>query len=206
MGLHESLTTTRLPQLLRAGGDSRQTVDPMTGRNEYGCTYEPDDRLVAFGSCTASTISSTGYAAAERVFGWLRAIDEPYLVGAVEDLFEKIRRDLLAMLLGPSSPGVDVMVTPSGTDAELVALACFDRDGSTPIDTIVVGPFEVGSGTALAAGGLQFDSVLPNGGAADVGAPVDNALADRVTVRQVPIDRERKGNEISCTGAWPRKT
>jgi hypothetical protein len=185
--------TRPLTEILASGGDSRQVIDPQTGTSKYGCAYAPDPHIVEFGSCTASTISPTAYAAAERVIGWIRAIDEPYLSDAVDDLHETVRHQLRSLLLDSRTPSIDVALTPSGTDAELIALDLFASRSDAPVVNIVVGPAEVGSGTTLAAAGRHFDSQVPNGQLVDPGTPVDTRLAARTTVKRVGMRADAGG-------------
>jgi hypothetical protein len=188
------MSTRSVPDILASGGDSRQTVDRESGLTKYGCGYEPDPTLVSFGSCTASTISPIGYAAAEQVAGWIGAIDEPFLADALDDLHETVRHQLWSLLIDRRTPPVDIALTPSGTDAELVALELFASRSDATIENIVVGPAEVGSGTTLAAAGLQFDGRLPNGASGSPGDPVNAELAGRTTVRRVGM-RAAAGGE-----------
>lgn len=60
--------------------------------------------------------------------------------------------------------GVEIAMTPSGTDAEYLVLLLALGDGLRPLCNIVVGPREVGTGTEGAAGGYLFDSVSPQRG------------------------------------------
>ena len=53
--------------LLGSGGDGRIAVDAGTGLNRYGCGPQPDPAIAAFGSSTASTISTAAFAAVERL-------------------------------------------------------------------------------------------------------------------------------------------
>ena len=62
--------------LLREGGDTRLALDPVSGRNRYGCASRPDPGLGHFGSATASTISPEGYAAADALRTRLAAMQE----------------------------------------------------------------------------------------------------------------------------------
>lgn len=196
-----AIRASSLADLLADGGDSRQVVDAH-GLNKYGCSYEPDPHLIALGSCTASTVSPTGYAAAERVLGWLRAIDDEYSAHAADDLHENIRHQLQALLVDRRTPPVEIALTPSGTDAELVALDLFASRDDAPIENLIVGPAEVGSGTTLAAGALQFDTHLPNGSPGRSGVAVDEALAARTTVRRInmrtPAGDERDDRDIDA--------
>src|SRR5262245_60182453 len=52
-----------LEQLLLSGGDTRLDVARATGRNRYDCWPRPTS-AIPFGSCTSSTISPRGLAAA----------------------------------------------------------------------------------------------------------------------------------------------
>src|ERR1700722_6698566 len=69
--LHE---TTRLPgrddaklaRLLRSWADPRAALD-TNGFDQYGCTALPSPGVLELGSCTASTVSPAGWAAAQRV-------------------------------------------------------------------------------------------------------------------------------------------
>ena len=54
-------------QLLTQGGDSRIVIDPQSGANRYGCAPLPDPAVASFGSSTASLISTSGFAAADRL-------------------------------------------------------------------------------------------------------------------------------------------
>lgn len=166
------------PALLAAGGDSRHTPD-ATGRNRYGNTYTPEHGLLTFGSCTSSTLSADAYAAAERLHGWLQALDRSFLEQAVEDLYERVRNEIVANISMLHAETMDVVITPSGTDAEMIALlVCL---GDRPLTNIVVGAAEAGSGTGAAAACRHFDRVTPSGREVVPGEPVDAGVADRVT-------------------------
>ncbi|MHB1100056.1 MAG: hypothetical protein ACYCZR_10920, partial [Burkholderiales bacterium] len=52
-------------KLLVEGGDARIAL--VSGVNEYGCGPYPDPELAEFGSSTASTISESGFAAADAL-------------------------------------------------------------------------------------------------------------------------------------------
>jgi hypothetical protein len=164
-------------ELLASGGDSRHTPG-ASGRNRYGNTYTPERGLLTFGSCTSSTLSADAFAAAERLHGWLGALERPLLERALDDLYERVRTEIVANVSMTNAETMDVVITPSGTDAELIALlVCM---GDRPITSVVVGAPEAGSGTALAAAGRHFDSSTPSGRPAVVGEPVDARIADRV--------------------------
>ncbi len=177
-----SMTTDRL---LASGGDSRHAVGPA-GRNRYGNRYSPEAGLLSFGSCTSSTVSEVAYAAADRLHGWLRALDPDVLEESVDDLYERVRTELLSNVAMNSAATLEVALCPSGTDAELVALVVALAEGSR-VTTVLVGASEAGSGTANAARGVHFDPVTPSGREVEPGTPVDRATADRVRLERVSI-------------------
>ncbi|MEO1528425.1 MAG: hypothetical protein AAFX06_23630 [Planctomycetota bacterium] len=87
---------------------------------------------------------------------------------------------------------VEIALTPSGTDAELLAVALADRDPDRPIFNLIIGPDEVGSGTVRAASGLHYDARVPHGGSAVQGSPVDRQLENRIQVHSVDV-RDARG-------------
>ena len=177
-------------QLLCASGDSRHTVGP-SGTNRYGNRYTPEPGLLSYGSCTSSTISQVAFDAADRLHGWLRALDPDVLEQSVDDLYERVRTELVANIAMTSASAVDVVVCPSGTDAEhiplLVALAEAPR-----VTTVLVGAAEAGSGTTHAARGDHFDLTAPSGRVLEAGTPVDPATGERVRLQRVTI-RDPRG-------------
>jgi len=164
-------------ELLASGGDSRH-VPGADGRNRYLNTYVPEKGLLTFGSCTSSTLSEEAYAAAERLHGWLGALEPHLLERAIDDLYERVRTEIIANISMPNAETLDVVVTPSGTDAEFVALLACLRE--RPLVNILVGAAEAGSGTVLAAGGRHFDTRTPSGREVVPGDPVDPAMEGRV--------------------------
>ncbi len=64
--------TADIERLLGADGDARLTPDPVTGLDRYGCAPWPR-AVIGFGSCTASTVSAAGFAAAGSCLDALRA-------------------------------------------------------------------------------------------------------------------------------------
>ncbi len=172
-------------ELLASCGDSRHTLG-SNGRNRYGNAYTPEDGLLTLGSCTSSTVSADAFGAAHRLHGWLSALDPPLLARAIDDLYERVRTEIVANVAMSQASNVDVVVTPSGTDAELIPLlACLQL--GRPVTSILVGASEAGSGTAFAAAGLHFDAVTPSGRPVDAGSAIDEEIASRVHTLRVGI-------------------
>ncbi len=176
---------TALADVLSAGGDRRLDVDPRTGRNRYGCGFRPEVGLLHLGSCTGSTVTVPGFRAAGALLHTLGGVEHPDPV-STEAEHARIRRRLTSMLI-PDDDRVDTVLTPSGTDAEYVTLHLATGASDHKLLNIVTAPYEVGSGTVLAAGARHFDTLTPNGSVRNTRAEVDHLLADRVTTTTVDV-------------------
>ncbi len=141
-------------QLLTQGGDVRIETTPPYHKNPYGCAPFPDPELLDFGSCTASVVSSEGFAAAEALRQKLLARNGgTTLSHAMADEAHRIRQEL-AHLCGLSGmPDIRIILAPSGTDAHRVAAQHLYPAESEPL-IVMAEPAESGSGVpaALATG------------------------------------------------------
>lgn len=180
-----------LERVLTSGGDTRLDVDPKTGRNRYECLPRPS-RAIPFGSCTSSSVSERGFAAALETHRML--CTAPDSRAAADEYAQALRRRLHDLLTLPD--GVEVALAASGTDVEMLALALAAGDANRPIINIIVGPGEVGSGTPQAAACCHYDRYTPGGRMAPVGQPVDARLASLTTVRTVEL-RGPGGNMLA---------
>lgn len=175
-----------LADLLCSGGDERSILGP-DGLNKYGGAAYPRP-AVPFGSCTASTISMRGWDAARSAWhAHRRRATEVGEMQASSELGEGIRERLLQLMDLADIPNLRLVLTPSGSDAELMALFFASLIDGCPLVNIVVGAREVGAGTMLAAGARHFSELVPSGRRREVGTPVDGPLADRTAVRQVRV-------------------
>ncbi len=135
--------------LLLNGGDSRLVLDPSTGLNRYGVCPRPRPEAVHFSSSTASAISEHGFWLCEL---WRR--EKPEL----REMVQKISAELLR-LLGLSEEEADVILSPSGTDTEHLAvlMALAKDEPGKPLTNLLIAPDESGKGVRMAGGGLYFD-------------------------------------------------
>jgi hypothetical protein len=164
------------------GGDSRLEIDPKTGRNRYACQSRPG-RAVPFGSCTSSTVSPRGFAAAAETHRQIvSAQDSAIFANECSNTMRERLRQMLGLPLN-----VDIAFGPSGTDVEMLALALAAGGCRRPVMNILVGPREVGSGTPQAAGCRHYDQISPNGMRVTPNQPVDAELASLVEVRNVEL-------------------
>src|SRR5215472_5044619 len=109
-------------ELLTHGGDTRITLDPARGLNKYGCAPLPDPDLATFGSSTASTLSSTGYAAADRLRACLADAaghESPALTYSRE--LDRMRTELADLCGVADLPELEIVFAASGTDLHLLA-------------------------------------------------------------------------------------
>jgi hypothetical protein len=147
-------------QLLVAGGDARIALDPCSGLNKYGCRPLPDPDLLAFGSSTASVISTIGFAAANRLRQkLLRDIaTEPRATVYARET-QRIRSELLRLCEVSDLTGLEVVFATSGTDAHLIAAQYAGSGESTPALVVMVEADETGRGAAAALSGHHPDMV-----------------------------------------------
>ncbi len=149
--------------LMGIGGDVRISLDPDTGLNAYGCSPRPRPWAVTFASSTASSISERGYAGAESARR--RLLRAAASRGADESLraeADAIRHALVDFYGVPAE--TQVLLTPSGTDGELCALAiALLADPGRPLANVLVAPEESGTGVPLAATGRHFASTTARG-------------------------------------------
>lgn len=177
---------------LTEGGDDRLHLAPDTGVNRYYCPPKPvADHVIIRGSCTCSPPSKDGFEAS-RVL--LRKLWQGRTTfgAAVEDV-----RTRISLALGVKTPH-DVVLHPSGSDAELIPLAVARirarEMGCSGIVNIVAAAGEVGSGTAPAAGGRHFSKFAPCGTIVDMGAVVCDFPEETEVIEIKP--RQADGNLV----------
>lgn len=169
--------------LLVEGGDGRLALDPITGRNRYGCCPGPDLDLADFGSSTASVISKAGFEAADALRERLYAA-EPHGPSAATYAAELQRqRARLIDLCGLGDlAGLEVIFSPSGTDLHMLVAELVGATPGSPLVCLDVEPEETGSGVPAALSGKHF------GANAALGAPVlEGGVVGRDSRRFVAI-------------------
>jgi hypothetical protein len=161
----EAAPSTR--ELLVSGGDARLALDPITGRNRYGCSAAPDPDLADFGSSTASVISERGFDAADSLRNRLYRSDPRGLgAAAYAEALDRLRAQLIGLAGLQDLAGLDVIFSPSGTDLHLIIAELIGDVPASPLVCIDVEPQETGSGVPAALSGRHFS------GHASLGAPV----------------------------------
>ena len=165
------ITESELTALLCQNGDSRSTV-LANGLTKYG-TYPHPIVHLPFGSCTASSIS-------EETWGQLVEMDL-----AEMNWLDVERRFLQIMDL--EGMGLQVVFTPSGTDAETFVSHILVESSDKVLRNILLAPNEIGGGSVLAAGAFRFDEIAPDGSIGDVGDVLIKRINDKVSTYNVHI-------------------
>lgn len=183
-------STTEVSKYLIQGGDDRLHLDD-SGVNKYYCAPRPlSSSVVIRGSCTCSAPTREGFAAAQKT---LQALNH----NSFDDSMRDVRRRLSNLLR--IDVAHDIVLHPSGSDAELIPLivasARAQRLGCPVVVNIVVAAGEVGSGTAPASGGRHFSAVAPSGGAVENGGILDGFPTSTEVVQLKPRTRCGAFNE-----------
>ena len=164
--------------LLVSGGDARISVDPATGVSMYGCRPCPDPDLVALGSCTASFISTAGFAAASALrrhcVEQLR-FNSPGVVYAEQAA--RLRSELLACCGLARADGVEAVLAASGTDLFLLAAQWLK-----PQCKVMIAASETGSGVPAALHGRHFNGRAACAGEVPIGTLVGDWEGDLVAL------------------------
>ncbi len=108
-------------QLLASDGDTRILLDPLSGTNRYGCAPRPEPGLLAFGSSTASQISSAGFVAASRLrdtIGVTLSSETGPTIYFRE--MQRVRTELRELCALSTFPGLKIALASSGTDLHLI--------------------------------------------------------------------------------------
>ena len=148
-----------LRQLLVEGGDARITPTE-DGVNKYGCAvypHTPQENLFAFGSATASTISQTGFDAANAVYqNVVQAYRDKAQYQVYENELNAVRQELTSLCELDRASDTDIVFAASGTDLHLIASQLFASLSSSPTLIIMVEPGETGSSIPAALKGYHF--------------------------------------------------
>src|SRR6185312_2599659 len=161
-----------IERLLLEGGDARIALTDGAS-NRYGCTPRPDPDMLAFGSSTASTISSAGFEAASALHRKLFAVmrtEASHVTYARE--IDRIRGELGYLCGIDGLPGIEVIFAASGTDLHLIAaqLAAGTDDSDTLV--IMVDGEETGKGVPVAVSGKHFNARTALGASVAEGTPI----------------------------------
>lgn len=200
--------------LLARGSDDRSLICPRARTNKYYTSTVPGGFDIARGSCTCSGMTRDAFAKCEKLRQelLLNALSiNPNAQSATEFFNAKMRsvRERIAGCIGVrdlvNDDSLRIALTPSGTDAELVAtsaalsrlfvgLAPSSTSGAVAADaetserkvtSIVVAKGEIGRGSASASGGKHFSSLTPSGEKGSLGEPLRRFPSELLDVIEV---------------------
>lgn len=191
-----------LERILVAGGDSRLVIDPVTGLNRYGTVPRPRPEAVHFSSSTASSISDYGFMLGETFRRALlgRALHD--IVAPVElrcRMADAIGAELSA-IIGIDPGMADLILAPSGSDTEMLAVMLALAAADRPLTNILIAPEETGRAVALAGAGRYFDDLAGSGAPVRKGEeawPGRAIAVEQVAIRAVD-GRPRAAAEINA--------
>ncbi|MET3115992.1 hypothetical protein AAKU64_000195 [Undibacterium sp. GrIS 1.8] len=201
-------------QLLREGGDARIAIavgqDEDGVSNKYGCQSSPNDALLAYGSSTASTISTHAFLAAnglrQRLLAALNT-ETPQNIYQYE--LNRVRQELNHLCELDKVSGTDLIFAASGTDLHLIAAQLVaqrarqnketnkeknkekseDLSKAASLLVIMMEAEETGSGVPMAVAGRHFSSRSALGESVTVGANIiANAVTDAVVETEAQIE------------------
>lgn len=184
--VRQGVVPTALSTILSLGGDERSVYLPDTGLNRYGCAVRPRPGVLSLGSCTCSSPDEAAITALRPL--WEAYADATARGEALAWLAKSnaLVREAIAAHFGLAQ--ADVVLTPSGTDAQFVVAWMALAAAPEPVCSILVGAAEAGSGTALAASGRRFSTSEPLQGApVVVGETLEGFPAERVRLVHVAL-------------------
>ena len=189
--------------LMGTGGDVRLKIDPRTGLNQYGCSSRPRPWAITFASSTASSVSERGYGGAERARReLLRRAFADGVAGSQAALADRIREGLIRFYRLPDT--ARIILTPSGTDGEICALALASLAApARPITNILLASEETGAGVPLATTGRHFGTLTARDRQVEKGALIEGFPSDveLMTVRARGEDgcsRSKDQVDVEC--------
>lgn len=183
---------------LTLGGDDRSLILDA-GTNKYHIKPQPVDAAHVFrGSCTGNPPTQRGYDASEELFAKLSGLEGESLSTAVQEVFDDQRARLTKLLELPE--GTEVIICPSGSDAEYIPLAIARalKGDDILITNGVTQLSEIGAGTAPASTGEYFSTHVPLMGRLPEEAPAILSGFEGITGAAIPA-RDKEGNVIDAS-------
>lgn len=205
--MEEKLNTNyeHLTRIIENNSDPRCALDPITKLTKYHTSYELNLGLLQFSSSTANSVSEFSFMRLESDFPKLDS-----------NLSTKIRIELKNIL--HLEKDVRVILTRSGTDAELILLGLLNTQGTIKrVTNIISSISEIGSGIKHAAQAGNFHdafnesligSIKKISGFENIlfklieiplrnqlGIPLDESIVDEMVLKQILLDI-KLGNHV----------
>lgn len=145
---------------LTQGSDDRSLIMRATGKNKYHIQPRPISLDAIFrGSCTCNAPTRAGYEAALKIYDYINS--RPSRSKALTAVFQSQRERIAKYLELPK--GTEVVLCPSGSDAEYIpiAIARALNSNKKKIVNVITQKREIGAGSSVAAGGEYFSTHTP---------------------------------------------
>ena len=136
-------------QCLTTGGDARIALEAISGINQYGCRPFPDPDMLAYGSSTASIISTQGYHYADQLRQRLVTAlktESASIIYSYE--IKRISEELIQLCDLPEKTGV--IFSASGTDIHSLVSHYAGRENNLAPRIIMIEANETGKGVSAA--------------------------------------------------------
>ena len=185
-------------KIMTEGGDARILLDAATGLNRYFSAPRPGE-VLAYASSTANDMSPAAFAYVEARLAEIAPDGTLPPERYAAELDATRARIRAAYAVGDD---VAIMVAPSGTDLEYVALACTAGKARGGTHNILLGADEVGSGCIHSAYGRYFAGETALGVVVKPGEPVAGLGETHVDMIDIPVrdneGRARPSSEIAA--------
>ncbi len=136
-------------QCLTSGGDARIALDAISGINQYGCRPFPDPAILAYGSSTASIISTQGYHHADQLRERLVvALKTESATIIYSHEIKRIREEFINLCELPQTTGM--IFSASGTDIHSLVACYVGRENNLAPRIIMIEASETGKGVSAA--------------------------------------------------------
>lgn len=189
--------------LLTRGSDDRSIIDTTFYVNKYLSSTVPNPELIQRSSCTSSSIDFASYALANKLKQELqaevRSSESNADIDAILTKYFLVAHTRLKKFLSLSNPEDEVVLFPSGSDAEFFPLILamirsynlsIQIDSKNPgfekprpkVFSIITCACEVGSGSPKAAEGKHFSKLSPRGHKQNIDEELDGIAVNSIEV------------------------
>lgn len=174
--------------MILTGGDPRIALNRQSATNGYGSSPRPVPGEISFASSTASSMTQTGFSAVEALRQRLisDAIGEKLEAGYHREA-TAIRHAICRYIGLEAVDDAAIVLSASGTDTTLAALALARGSDQAPIVSLFLSPDETGSGIPKAAAGCHFLGRTSLGHSVSAGTPIEGLGGPDVRAQSIAL-------------------
>lgn len=176
--------------LLIRGSDERSVLCPVTKSNSYNGSTIPFGNDISRASCTCSSITLEGFTRCEKLRQELlvnslsinpnsqsstqyfdaKMADIRHRVATCLGLDDLVREDAMRVLLTPSGTDAELLATSAALARMFSGLEVMGANGK--VTSIIAAHGEIGRGSSSASGGKHFSTLTPSGESVQPGEPL----------------------------------